>query len=129
MLNLLLKLKNIIPFAAILIILSVLAYGGYWRSQYNKSQVVIAQQIKANADIKASNDLLQSAVERWKVAAAQHDKLLKKKEVFVAKQTSDSNDRLNTIMQNQYSPDCGTAVSQGIEKISYLKFNWTNNIP
>lgn len=137
MLSFLLNPRGIIPIASILIALGGLSYGYYWHSQYGKSQAVIAQQLKEKAVCEANNSLLQSGVQRWKAAAAQYEQQLKRKEALVAKKTAESNKRIQSILQKQYSPDCNQAIRQGVEQatqarpelVSDLEFNWHNDIP
>jgi hypothetical protein len=126
MLNLILKPQYLIP---ALITLGAFSYGWYWHSQYNKAQTIIAQQTRENANIKASNDLLQSAVQRWKAAADKYDQQLKRREALVAKRTIDSDKRIKTIYQGEYSQECDQAIQQGIARLVNLEFNWNNNIP
>lgn len=131
MLNLLLNPKSIIPVIAILIALGGLSYGWYWHSQYGKSQAANAQLIQQLATCNANQELLQSAVQRWKAAAAQQEQQLKRKEALVAKMDAESKNNISTIQQTPFSPDCDTAIKQGLELISDSKvgFHWDNNIP
>jgi multidrug resistance efflux pump len=118
MLTLLLKLKSLIPCGAILITILSATCGFYWRTQCKQAQATITQQIKENATCKASNDLLQSGVERWKAAANQYDRELKRKETIVAKNNVASKKRLDAILQAHYSSDCNQAIQQGLQQLS-----------
>lgn len=129
MLSLLLKLKSYIPTALIFVALSAISYGWYWHSQYTKSQAIIAQQVRENATCKANQDLLESGVQRWKAAANQYEIRLKLREELVAKQSAESQKRIQAIIQTNYSPDCNTAIQQGIQQSQKLGFHWHNNIP
>jgi type II secretory pathway component PulJ len=129
MLTLLLKLKSLASTLPIFIAIAALLYGCYWHGQYKKSQAIIAQQYQTIATCQASQQLLESAVQRWKAAAAQYDKQLKRKEALVAKRTAESDKRIKTILQTQYSSDCNQAIQQGIQQASYVKFNWHNDTP
>jgi uncharacterized protein HemX len=129
MLNLLLKLKAFIPVICICALLSAVTYGYYWHTQYNKSQANNAQLIQQLATCNANQELLQSAVQRWKAAAQEHDTRLKRTEALVAKQTVESDKRVKTILQDQYSSNCDEAIRQGIKKSIDYQFHWVNNIP
>jgi predicted nucleotide-binding protein (sugar kinase/HSP70/actin superfamily) len=129
MLNLLLKLKAFIPVICICAVLSAILYGQYWHTQYNKSQANNAQLIQQLANCNANQQLLESAVQRWKTAADQYDEQLKRKEAVVAKQTVESDKRVKTILQDQYSVNCNEAIQQGIQKSIAYQFHWVNNIP
>jgi uncharacterized protein HemX len=123
MLNLLLNPKSILPIAAILIALGALSYGWYWHAQYNKSQANNAQFLQQLATCNGNQQLLESAVQRWKAAAARYDKQLKRKEALVAKENVESDKRIRAILQARYSSDCSAAIKQGIEKIGNPHIN------
>jgi uncharacterized protein HemX len=114
MLNLLLNPKSILPITAVLITLGAISYGWYWHAQYNKSQANNAQLLQQLATCNSNQQLLESAVQRWKAAAARYDKQLKRKDALVAKENAASNERIKTILQTHYSPDCNKAIAQGI---------------
>jgi uncharacterized protein HemX len=115
MFNFLLNPKSILSIAAICIILGAASYGWYWHSQYNKSQANNAQLLQQLATCNSNQQLLESAVQRWKAAAARYDKQLKRKDALVAKENAASNERLKAILQTHYSPDCDQAIRQGIK--------------
>jgi hypothetical protein len=129
MLNLLLKLKSFLMPALFAMTLAAIATSWYWHGQYGKSQAVVSQLLEQNASCKASQELLESAVQRWKAAAVQHDKQLKRKEALVAQQTTQSLQRIQAIQQTTFSDDCNTAIQQGIQYSHKPGFNWHNNIP
>lgn len=111
----LLKLKSWLLMAFIIIVITAISYGYYWHRQYNKSQVIIAQQIKQNAICEANQQLLKSGVQRWKAAASQYEHKLKLKDEQVAKRTKESHKRLSSIMQHQFSSDCNQAIKEGLQ--------------
>jgi uncharacterized protein HemX len=129
MLNLLLNPKSILPIAALLIAIGAISYGCYWHTQYNKSQANNAQLLQQLATCNSNQQLLESAVQRWKAAAARYDKQLKRKEALVAKENAASNERIKTILQTHYSPDCNKAIAEGIDGAIKPQFIWNNNIP
>jgi uncharacterized protein HemX len=129
MLNLLLNPKSILPIAAVLIVLGATSYGWYWHTQYNKSQANNAQLLQQLATCNSSQQLLESAVQRWKAAADRYDKQLKRKEALVAKQDAESDKRIKAILHTEYSPDCNEAIKAGIQQSGKLQFHWNNNIP
>lgn len=131
MISLLLKLKSVMHIISICIALGAICYGWYWHSQFGKSQATNAQLIQQNATLKANHDLLESAVQRWKAAAQEYDTRLKRREALVAKMNAENKKRVNDIQQFQYSPDCNTAIKQGLELVNDPKvgFHWDNNIP
>lgn len=132
MLNLLLRIKSFIPSLSIFLAIMGLIYGMYWHGQYVKSQHVLSQQIQQMATLKASQELLQSAVTKWKEEAESYNNKLKIKEVIIAKQSIASKERIKHIFKDKYSDDCTEAIHQGIvrySKIAYPTFNWNNNTP
>jgi uncharacterized protein HemX len=129
MLNLLLNPKSILPITAVLITLGALSYGWYWHAQYNKSQANNAQLLQQLATCNSNQQLLESAVQRWKAAAARYDQQLKRKDALVAKESVESDKRIKAILHTEYSPDCNKAIKAGIQQGSKLQFHWDNNIP
>lgn len=117
MLNLLLNPRSWLSIAAILIVISATSYGLYWKSQYDKSQAIIAQKNNEIAMCNINMQLLQSGVQRWKAAADQYEHQVKLKDEQVAKRSSESQKRLDDIMQTKFSKDCNQAIKEGIKTI------------
>jgi uncharacterized protein HemX len=127
--NLLLNLKSWLSLLAICIALSGLCSGWYWHAQYNESQANNAQLLQQLATCNGNQQLLESAVQRWKAAAAQYDMQLKRKEALVAKENTASDKRIKAILLTEYSSDCNQAIAEGIGGAIKPQFHWTNNIP
>lgn len=107
-------ISAIISFAAI-------SYGYYWHHEYNKSQATISQLLEQNASCKASHDLLESAVQRWKSEAKAQETRLRRTEADIARKNIESKKRIRELQQRHFSTDCNTAIKQGIEEAR--KFN------
>jgi len=100
---------------ALFITLAALGFGWYSHSQYNRSQArneALTQQL---ASSKAAQELLESAVQRWKKSADDYNKRLKSKETIVAKNARESDARVKEILQRQYSADCVQAIHQALQ--------------
>jgi Flp pilus assembly protein TadB len=129
MLNLLLNLRSWFFIMAVCVTLSCLGYGWYWHTQYTKMQANNAQLLQQLATCNSNQQLLESAVQRWKAAANRYDKQLKRKEALVAKENIESDKRIQAILQAHYSPDCSKAIAEGIQGTIKPQFIWNNNIP
>lgn len=117
MLNLLSKLKFIIPIASILCAIYSFGLACYWQDQYDDLQADNAKLATENASCQASNELLQSSVQRWKAAAVQNEHRLKHTEALVAKRDAESKKKLKSIQQHPFSKKCEQAIHQAVEII------------